>query len=158
MIQPDLLAPLEPPPPEPGITPGTFRGDLEGLDAAARRVEVYCGPRDGWRPLADRIGPGCTLVMAYGRLMAGPSYGVGDAAPAMLFPPTAREQALQDAFVALRQEMEGLCAGTREACECSGNGDPAEAPPFGACEGCPLHAIPHIEGVLKRISKERADA
>ncbi len=77
MIQPDLLTSFEPPP-DPGIPVGTFRGDLAGLDEAAQRVEVWCGPVQGWRPLTDRIGPACTLVMAYGVLMAGPSYVVGE--------------------------------------------------------------------------------
>lgn len=81
MIQPDLPAPFEPPP-DPGTPVGTFRGDLAGLDAAAARVDVWCGPRDGWRPLAARVGPGCVVVVAYGRMMAGPSYFVGDPAPA----------------------------------------------------------------------------
>lgn len=76
MIQPDLLAPLEPQlePEEAAILPGTMRGDLEAQDAAAGRVEVWCGPARGWLPFRLRVGPACVVVQAYGRLMAGPTF------------------------------------------------------------------------------------
>ncbi len=79
MTQPDLLAPLEPPP-EPLIAVGTFRGDLAGLDAAAAQVEVWCGPTRGWLPMALRVGAVACVVQAYGKLMAGPTYHLGDGA------------------------------------------------------------------------------
>lgn len=80
MIQPDLLAPLEPEPTaeEEQILVGTFRGDLEALDAAAARVEVWCGPKLGWLPMRRRVGAVACVVRAYGRDMAGPTYLLGD--------------------------------------------------------------------------------
>lgn len=75
MIQPDLLAPLEPEPSaEDQILVGTFRGNLEALDAAAAEVEVWCGPKLGWLPMRARVGSAACVVQAYGRLMAGPTY------------------------------------------------------------------------------------
>ena len=90
----DLLAPLEPPPPEPGIAIGTFRGDLAALDAAAAAIEVYCGPVQGWRRLGERISPSCCLVQYQGVLMAGPSYAVlpPDPPPAPPEPPPPEDQ------------------------------------------------------------------
>lgn len=76
MIQPDLLAPLEPAPTpeEEQIPRGALRGNLEALDAASREVEVWCGPVRGWLPFRLRVGSACVVVQAYGRLMAGPTY------------------------------------------------------------------------------------
>jgi hypothetical protein len=81
MIQPDLLAPLEPEPTgEPETLVGTLRGDLDLLDAAAAQVEVWCGPKLGWLPMARRVGSVACVVRAYGRDMAGPTYLLGDEA------------------------------------------------------------------------------
>lgn len=80
MIQPDLLAPLEPAPTpeEEEILVGTLRGAVEALDAAAQGVEVWCGPKLGWLPMRRRVGAVACVVRAYGRDMAGPTYFLGD--------------------------------------------------------------------------------
>lgn len=81
--QPALFAdlPVDPPPPplDGGIQIGTRRGNLEALHAAARNVEVWCGPRMGWRRYGNPIGSSDCLVAAYGRLMGGPQYELAPA-------------------------------------------------------------------------------
>lgn len=59
---------------------GTFRGDLAALDAAAQRVEVWCGPQRGWLPLARRVSGTCVIVQVGSQLLAGPSYVVAEGA------------------------------------------------------------------------------
>lgn len=71
------LFPEPPPPKPPGPEPGELRGDLEALEAAARGVEVWCGPRMGWRPFGPLIRPQVVVVVQHGRAMSGPTFTLG---------------------------------------------------------------------------------
>lgn len=90
---PDLPHDPPPPPLDGGIQIGTRRGDLEALHAAARKVEVWCGPALGWRPYGDPVGTSDCLVMAYGRLLGGPTF---ELAPAPAPPPEEEDDARED--------------------------------------------------------------
>lgn len=71
----------DPEPEKPaGPEPGELRGDLEALHAAARRVEVWCGPRHGWRPFLGPVGGRAGRVVVgvrQGRAMASVTYDLG---------------------------------------------------------------------------------
>lgn len=57
-----------------GIPIGTRRGNIEGLIQAAQGVEVWCGPRLGWRSYAKPLGTTDQLVVVYGVLTGGMSF------------------------------------------------------------------------------------
>lgn len=74
-VLPDLLAPLEPPPPDLGPPPGTVRGATDGL---ASGLEVWAGPALGWRPVGALLGGGCgCLAQMGGRLLVALSFDLG---------------------------------------------------------------------------------
>jgi hypothetical protein len=78
-MQADLFAPTPEEAAEATIPSSTMRGDVAGLEAAARRVEVWCGPKLGWRPFGAQVNPTGPLVIVqqYGRLWGGPAFDLG---------------------------------------------------------------------------------
>lgn len=78
---PDLLPEPEPGP-EDGPMPGEMRGEIDAMVEACSKVEVWCGPRMGWRPLGELLGgvnQRVVLVVHRGRTMAGPTFSLGPA-------------------------------------------------------------------------------
>jgi hypothetical protein len=82
-MQADLFAPTPQEAAEAAIPSGTMRGDVAGLEAAARRVEVWCGPALGWRRFGEMVNPTAPLVIVqqHGRLWAGLHFNLGPGRP-----------------------------------------------------------------------------
>lgn len=65
--------------PAPIVPGGVLRGNVAGLDAAARRIEVWCGPPVGWRHFGAPIGTTSTLIVVqWGRASAGRRWALGE--------------------------------------------------------------------------------
>lgn len=74
----DLLTPLQPNAEDLLRPVGTLRGDVAALDAAARRVEVWCGVTLGWRRFGAPVGATSTIVVQWGRASGGRRYDIGE--------------------------------------------------------------------------------
>lgn len=78
MPDPDLLAPLLPPPADAARLPGTIDGPPGWEDGLLAGLRCWCGPEAGWRDLGALLGGGVGCVAFQGgRLLVGLSFDLG---------------------------------------------------------------------------------